>query len=133
MTFADTGALFAVLVRADERHEEALAWIQKEKRYERLLTTDYVLDELLTLLRTRGEFKRARVTAKAVFSGKLAQIHWVDADDVRRGAQVFDDYVDKEWSFTDCVSYVVIERLRIKKAFSLDDDFRQFGTVDVVP
>lgn len=34
---------------------------------------------------------------------------------------------DKGWSFTDCVSYAVIERLRIKKAFAFDRHFRQLA------
>lgn len=41
--------------------------------------------------------------------------------------------VDKQWSFTDCTSRVVMERLGIQKVFAFDDHFRQFGTVTVVP
>ena len=40
---------------------------------------------------------------------------------------------DKEWSFTDCVSRAVIERLGITTAVAFDEHFRQFGTVIVVP
>ena len=53
--------------------------------------------------------------------------------DVFRAWQVYQDFEDKNWSFTDCVSRVVMERLGIQTAFALDDDFRQFGTVVVVP
>jgi predicted nucleic acid-binding protein len=42
-------------------------------------------------------------------------------------------YTDKGWSFTDCTSFVVMQRLGIRRAFSFDDHFRQFGTVTVVP
>lgn len=133
MTFADTGALFAVLVPSDENHRAARAWLRANKRTERLVTTDYVLDELLTLLRARLELDRARVTAKAAFLGRLAQVQWVGREHARRGAEVFDEYADKQWSFTDCVSYAVIEQLRITRAFSFDEHFHQFGTVEVVP
>ena len=46
---------------------------------------------------------------------------------------IFQQFRDKEWSFTDCTSYVAMQRLRIKSAFSFDHHFRQFGTVTVVP
>ena len=42
-------------------------------------------------------------------------------------------YQDKGWSFTDCVSRVIMQRLDIRTAFAFDDHFRQFGTVTVVP
>ena len=46
---------------------------------------------------------------------------------------MFRDYADKDWSFTDCTSKVVIDSLGITTAFSFDQHFRQFGTVTVVP
>ncbi|MBI4605333.1 MAG: type II toxin-antitoxin system VapC family toxin [Planctomycetes bacterium] len=133
MIFADTGALYAVLVKADENHARAHSWIQAHRQEARLLTTDYVLDEVLTLLRARGQLARARVTAGALFAGKVARIHHVSEEDLNTSAEVFDRFGDKEWSFTDCVSYAVIARLGIKKAFAFDEHFRQFGIVEVVP
>jgi predicted nucleic acid-binding protein len=53
--------------------------------------------------------------------------------DVEQAWVVFDRYRDKDWSFTDCVSFVMMQRLGITKAFAFDDDFRQFGTVTVSP
>ena len=40
---------------------------------------------------------------------------------------------DKQWSFTDCTSRVVIDRLSLPTAFAFDEHFRQFGNVTVVP
>ena len=133
MTFADTGALYAVLVSSDENHAQARSWLTANRGAERLVTTDYVLDELLTLLRLRGEFERSTAAAGAFFAGSLAEIHWVDRADVGRAAEVFDGFKDKQWSFTDCVSYAVIKRFEIKRAFAFDEHFRQFGTVEVLP
>ncbi|MDT7605420.1 MAG: uncharacterized protein QOF61_3417 [Acidobacteriota bacterium] len=47
--------------------------------------------------------------------------------------EIFRDYADKDWSFTDCASKALIERLGIKTAFAFDRHFRQFGSVTVVP
>ena len=99
---------------------------------ERLVTSDYIYDELLTLLRSRGHTDRAK--------DWVAQIHqrrWdivrVSQADLRKATDVFFDFADKEWSFTDCTSRVVMERPGIQRAFAFDDHFRQFGTVTVLP
>ena len=60
-------------------------------------------------------------------------LHRATEADMRRAREIFEGFTDKEWSFTDCVSYAVIERLEIEKAFAFDDHFRQFGIVEVVP
>ena len=52
MIFVDTGAWFARYVVEDIDHPAAVAWFETPP--DRLLTTDYVVDELLTLLKMRG-------------------------------------------------------------------------------
>jgi predicted nucleic acid-binding protein len=97
------------------------------------VTTDYVLDELLTLLRVRGEYRRALSLGKSLLNEDIARMKWVRPEDVRRVWEVFEPYRDKAWSFTDCVSRVVMERLGVTTAFAFDDHFRQFATATVVP
>jgi len=53
MIFVDSGAWFATAVPSDRRHVEARLWLAQNS--EQLLTSDYVVDEILTLLRARGE------------------------------------------------------------------------------
>jgi predicted nucleic acid-binding protein len=129
--FVDTGAWFAAFVPNDADHAAADAWL--ETNNEPLVTTDYVLDELLTLMKIRGEFQRARRLGASLFAGEIAHIEWVLPDDVRQAWDLFRRYHDKGWSFTDCVSRVIMERLGIQVAFAFDDHFRQFGTVTVIP
>ncbi len=52
MIFVDTSAWYASVVPSDPNHAAAAAWL-KENRLP-LLTTDYVVDEILTLLKMRG-------------------------------------------------------------------------------
>lgn len=47
MIFVDTGAWFAAVVPSDPDHEAASQWLSQNS--EPLLTTDYVIDETLTL------------------------------------------------------------------------------------
>jgi predicted nucleic acid-binding protein len=131
MIFVDTGAWFALLVPEDLDHLAAESWLERNARA--LITTDYVIDELLTLLRMRGEAPRAIMAGQTLFREEVARIAWVQPEDVRRAWGYFRQYQDKSWSFTDCVSRTVIERLGIRSAFAFDKHFRQFGTIDVVP
>jgi predicted nucleic acid-binding protein len=131
MIFVDTGAWFASLIPSDPDYAAAIAWLAGND--EPLLTTDYIIDETLTLLRARGQRQRAREAGVSFFAGELAEVHYVTPAEVVAAWEVFRDYADKDWSFTDCTSKVVIESLGITAAFSFDQHFRQFGTVTVVP
>jgi predicted nucleic acid-binding protein len=131
MIFVDTGAWFAAFVPNDPDHGAADAWL--EANTTSLVTTDYVIHELLTLLKIRGEFQRAVGLGASLFAGEIATIVWIMPEDVRQAWSIFRDYHDKAWSSTDCVSRVMMERLEIQTAFAFDNDFRQFGTITVVP
>jgi predicted nucleic acid-binding protein len=47
--------------------------------------------------------------------------------------QLYEKFHDKTWSFTDCTSYVVMQRLAIRFAFSFDHHYRQFGFATILP
>jgi predicted nucleic acid-binding protein len=131
MTFVDTGAWFAVYVPSDFHHEAASNWLATST--DQLITTDYVIDELLTLLRARGNRDLSIEVGSLLLSGDLCAVERVREADFDQAWAIFSTYLDKEWSFTDCVSRVVMARLEITEAFAFDEHFRQFGTVAVVP
>lgn len=131
LLFVDTGAWFAAVVPWDANHAAATAWLLAEKRP--LLTTDYIVDETLTLLKARGEIARAIQLGHHFFQGTLATVHYLTPDDLHEGWHIFCGFPDKDWSFTDCTSKAIMEKLGITSAFAFDQHFRQFGTVVVVP
>lgn len=131
MIFVDTGAWYASLVPTDPAHATAVKWLAAN--HSPLLTTDYVIDETLTLLRVRGERKRALLLGARFFRHGLAEIHKITAADLTLAWHAFEQFDDKNWSFTDCTSKVVMERLGVTVAFAFDHHFHQFGTVQVVP
>ena len=65
MIFVDTSAWFASVVPSDPDHQILSQWFNQNT--ETLLTTDYVIDETLTLLRIRKETLRATALGEAVF------------------------------------------------------------------
>ncbi|MGK7918835.1 MAG: type II toxin-antitoxin system VapC family toxin [Trichodesmium sp.] len=131
MIFVDTSAWFSSVVPSDSCYLAATAWISGNTQP--LLTTDYVVDETLTLLKARRENSRAISLGDAFFSGNLVTIYYLTEVDIQLTWQVFRQFSDKDWSFTDCSSKVVMEKLGVTQAFSFDRHFRQFGSISVVP
>jgi uncharacterized protein len=131
MIFVDTGAWFASVVTWDANHTAARAWLSQNQ--ESLITTDYILDETLTLLRIRKERNCALALGAELFTQRLARLYFLQEPDLCAAWTVFRTFADKDWSFTDCTSKVIIERLGLTTAFAFDRHFRQFGTIHVVP
>src|SRR5262249_22181930 len=125
MIFVDTGAWFAAFVPNDPDHAAADAWMVGNT--EALITTDYVVDEFLTLMKIRGEYGRAIHIGESLMNEAIARLEWVSPADVREAWTVYRNFSDKDWSFTDCVSRVIMERLGVRTAFAFDEHFRQFG------
>ena len=131
MIFVDTGAWFASIVPTDPDNARAARWLQNNT--ENLFTTDYVVDETLTLLRARGENHRAIALGKGFFGDRLAIVHRLSDSDIERAWKIFEQFRDKEWSFTDCTSKAVMQTSGITTAFAFDHHFKQFGEIIVVP
>lgn len=131
MIFVDTGAWFALSVPSDINHHAAVAFFGEND--EAMCTSNYVIDETLTLIRRRGEPHRALTLGTRFFAGEIARIFRLTEPDEIKAWEVFKRFADKEWSFTDCTSRVLMERMGVTQAFAFDDHFRQFGTVTVYP
>jgi hypothetical protein len=131
MIFVDTSAWYAFADPSDSHHE--LAVLCAEEGDQSFLTTDFIVDETLTLLKARGLTHRAVSMGEAFFGGNLTRIHYLTVEDILDAWRAFRDYSDKDWSFTDATSKVVIEKLGIRQAFAFDQHFLQFGSVEIVP
>ncbi len=92
-----------------------------------LVTTDYVMDETLTLLRMRLGLAAAE-TWWAQVEGS-ARLRWecIDVPRAEKARHHFFRHRDKTYSFTDCTSFVVMRELRLKQALTTDRHFRQMG------
>jgi len=88
--FVDTGAWFAAFVPNDADHQAASAWLTANGQP--LLTTDWVVDELLTLMRMRGENQRALRLGEALLKEEIAALHWVSREDVFSAWDVYREF-----------------------------------------
>lgn len=124
----DTSAWFALLNKRDASHETLSRFFEKEKHY-RYITTNYIIDETITLVRTKLGHNVALEAARLFQRGELARVIQVTEEIQGRAFQLFEKYSDKGFSFTDCTSFAVMELFAIQKALSLDRDFRQAGFI----
>jgi predicted nucleic acid-binding protein len=97
-----------------------------------LLTTDYVLDESYTLLRSVLGHRVAARFGREVQRGGI-EIVQIDARLQRDAWRIFDRYADKDFSFTDCTSFAVMELGRLRRAFTFDRHFEQYGFIAYPP
>lgn len=103
---------------------EALA----EGRLPPAVTTDFVLDEALTLLKRRGaRIPAIHEIADNLLSSSLVKIIYVDESLFRQALSNFVKY--ERLSFTDAVTLSVMARYKIKEIFSHDGDFDLKGIV----
>jgi len=97
------------------------------------VTSNYILDELYTLLLMNIGFQpTVNYTEKPdiLIAEHLLDVIWIDQYLAKRGWDVFEQYnVDKQWSFTDCTSYVVIKDFGITELFAFDHHFEQMGFI----
>lgn len=75
MILTDSGAWFASVVPWDANHATAGSWLKQNR--EPLVTTDYLIDETLTLLRVRREMARAVALGEQLFGGRLAAVYFL--------------------------------------------------------
>ena len=79
------------------------------------------------MLRRRAGFTPAERVLGRLLSGDVAEIVFCDAELFESAWSLFSRYHDKDLSLVDCVSFALMRRRRIRRAFTFDNDFRAVG------
>ena len=125
--FVDISAFFAFMNAGDQSHAEAVACMRRLGRSNTdLLTTNLIVAETHALLLSRVSRALALQFLRALDTTTIRVVRVMERDE-RRARAIIEKYHDKDFSYTDATSFAVMERLHIREAFSLDDDFAQFG------
>jgi predicted nucleic acid-binding protein len=128
--FVDTSGFYALLVKKDDMHSRAAGLLhQAERRRAAFVTTDYVLDETVTLLCARGHGHLVQPLLQATLGSQACSIHWTGPDDFLRTATLLTKHIDQGWSFTDCVSFQTMKTQRLRDALTKDEHFEKAGFV----
>ena len=135
LVFVDSSALKANYDSGDDYHAKAAGLMQKvaarETEVTSFVTTDYVLDEAVTLTRFAHSHGKAVELAEATLSSRFVKMVYCDEELFSDGMKVFKQHSDKEWSLTDCVSFATMKRHGVKTAFTFDAHFKQAGFATV--
>ncbi|NIQ07968.1 MAG: type II toxin-antitoxin system VapC family toxin [Candidatus Korarchaeota archaeon] len=131
MIFIDTSWFYAVEVEQDKYHEEAV----KTKRnlakgeYGIPYTSNYVIDETITLLRFKASLKAALAFKKKVETSQVLHVIRISKHLEEKANENLKKYRELPLSFTDCASIGVMEDLTIQKILGFDEDFRKAGYI----
>jgi predicted nucleic acid-binding protein len=128
--FADTFYYIALLDANDSAHATAVAATRQLKSS--TVTTAWVLLELANTLsasRNRGVFTRFLESLRA---NPDVLIYEADRELFDLGVRLYQNREDKEWSLTDCISFVVMTRDGINEALTGDHHFEQAGFVTLL-
>jgi len=113
--FVDTSAWYATVDKSDRDHMTAVAKIQNLDRP--LVTSNYIFDETLTLLKTRLGPSIAVQFGEKLWNQEVATLIRINEKDEDRVWKLFLQYEDKGFSFTECTPFALMERLKINTVF----------------
>jgi predicted nucleic acid-binding protein len=102
-------------------------WRSLRRRLPPLVTTSYVFDEVVTYFNSRGYHAKAVEIGNRLLTSPSVQFVQVDERLFKEGREYFRLHKDKDYSLTDCISFVVMKMFRIETAFTFDQHFVQAG------
>ena len=126
--FADSGAWQALYDAGDKYH--ALAGDAfRSLTGQRVIfyITDYVFDETVTLVRGRARHRQATLCGDWLIRSPRVRLVYVTPQIWNEAWEMFKQYDDKNFSFTDCTSFVVMRQQGLRDVFSFDRHFEQMG------
>jgi predicted nucleic acid-binding protein len=123
--FADAFYFVARLNRRDQHHERVVAFSHTFRA--RLLTTDWVLMEVADALAKSECRPRVRDFVLHLRSSAACEIVPASRELLDRALDLYNQYRDKQWTLTDCVSFVVMRERGLVASLTEDHHFEQAG------
>ncbi len=125
--FIDTGAFLALANKSDSLHDlTATVYREAVDQNATFYTSNYVIDETITLVRARANHKAAVAFINSLDISRIKILRVADRDE-RTAKDIFIKYRDKDFSFTDCTSFALMDKHPINSALSLDKHFSQYS------
>lgn len=128
MIFVDTSAFLAIENKRDTHHKRAVSFRDHcLKNGLQLITSDHILDESYTIVRFKAGHSLAISFGEDLRRSRLLRIEYVTQVILNKAWHIFKSFADHDFSFTDCVSFAIMEQLHIKTVFSFDAHFKGYG------
>ncbi|TAK34646.1 MAG: PIN domain-containing protein [Chloroflexota bacterium] len=125
--FIDSAGFLALVNRRDTCHEAAKQiWQKLTDQCSATFTTNFVIAECHALFLARLGHGAAVAFLRQMEQSTTTIVRVREADE-DQARQLIYRYHDKDFSFTDATSFVVMERLRITYALTFDEHYTQYG------
>jgi len=126
--FADTSFWIALSSRRDQHHARALAWSRYVGRTGTvLLTTELVLWEWMNALSDPATRRIAAGGYRRCHRDPRIEVVPPRADLLDAAVRRYEERGDKNWSLSDCLSFVLMEQRGLVDALTTDSHFLQAG------
>jgi predicted nucleic acid-binding protein len=126
--FVDTSYLIALFNPRDKFHGVANEQTKKIKKFRlNLLTTEVIVIEVADGLSTENFRQTATNILQKWLSDNFITVVPMNTELIQRASRLFIERPDKEWSLTDCISFIVMRELNINLALTSDHHFEQAG------
>jgi predicted nucleic acid-binding protein len=123
--FADTVYFIAHFNRADQYHRKALEL--SDRLGGLLVTTDWVLIEVADGFAKTRYRSRVRPLVSRLRHSSISEIVPVSSALLEEALDLYHERADKEWTLTDCTSFLVMKERGITEALTGDRHFEQAG------
>src|SRR3954467_7104934 len=123
--FADTSFCLALLSADDEYHDRAVRLSIEIRRS--VVVTEFVLLETGNSLASLNQRRLFVDLLPHLRSDRSVRIILATSDLLQSAYELYSRRPDKEWSMTDCTSFVVMKELGLNEALTADRHFEQAG------
>lgn len=126
--FADAGYWLALVNPRDGLHERALSVSRSSGRWF-IVTSEPVLAEFLNHFAARGSQFRSTASAlvEQVRQNPNCEVVPWTSHLFHAGFVLYTERQDKQWSLTDCTSFVIMQARNVSEALAHDQHFEQAG------
>jgi len=125
VVFADAFYFVARLNRRDQHHERVLKFSRDFRAC--LLTSDWVVMEVADALAESESRARVRDFILHLRQSAACEIVPASRELLDRALSLYHQHADKEWTLTDCVSFVIMRDRNVTDALTGDKHFEQAG------
>ena len=131
--FIDTSAFISLYLKGDEFHQQATTFLENLNKESIFFTSNYILDEVYTFLRSNKGKKTAVSFAEFLAQNtQTVVLKRINLEDEKKAFEFFRKLDLPHLSFTDCTSFALMKRLGVNEVFSFDEHFAKAG-FEVVP
>jgi predicted nucleic acid-binding protein len=129
MILIDTGAWYALSDSQERHHGHAGTLFGRLTKgaHGRMGTSDYILDETYTLLRMRLGIEPVGRLRALLGQSSSIQVVRVSDNDFEHSFDLMTAHEDRRWSLTDCMSFVLMQEVEIRDAFTFDHTLSEAG------